>query len=436
MKFNFMKIIVAVILLVNSLSLESNAEELSLFASNAIVMEANTGEVLYEKNMKEKMYPASTTKLWTAHLVIENIKDLNKKITVEGDLSWVEPSSMYLKEGETFTVRELLEVLMLKSANDVAVLLAIETSGSVEEFAKLMNEEAKKIGCMGTNFVNPNGLPDDNHYSTAYDMALISREAIKNKSLMEIVNTKEIVLPANEYYPYERRYINSNKFLTGEGQMSYKGEMVDYKYDIVDGLKTGYTSKAGRCLMSTAKIGDMRVIVGVFNSKGDDVYTDSRMLIDYAFDNYETESVVKSDEIQEELKKSLWFSSDSKVSGYIKEDFLVLKEKSLKNRRSMSNDEYRYEVDMVKGIKTSVNEGDVIGNVKVYKNDEVVDTLDVYASATVKPIFDLEQIILLSFGTSLLIFILIRKIKRKKEEENNSSVTRYVGRYRSRYRRN
>ena len=226
-----------VIFLMNTIfPINTFASELPLVSNNAIVMEASTGKVLYEKNSKQKMYPASTTKLWTAYLVIKHNNDLNKKITVETDLSWVEPTSMFLQKGETFTIRELLEVMMLKSANDVAVLLAVETSGSVENFARLMNEEAKKIGCENTNFVNPNGLPDDNHYSTAYDMALMSRESIKSKELMEIVNTKEVRIPGNEFYPHERVYKNSNKFLTGEGQMEYKGGLVDYKYDVVDGF--------------------------------------------------------------------------------------------------------------------------------------------------------------------------------------------------------
>ena len=263
-------------------------ENIELTAQNAIAIEAKTGKVLFEKNSNAKMYPASTTKVWTAYLTIKNSNDLNEIVEVKNDLSWVEPSSMFLKVGEKFTIRELLEVLMLKSANDVAVLLAEHISGSVEEFCKLMNEEAKKIGCTGTNFVNPNGLPDDNHYSTAYDMALIAKEAIKSDVLREIAKTESISLPANDIYPYERNYTNTNKFLTGGRNIVYNGEEIDVKYDIVDGLKTGFTSVAGRCLLSTATLDGTSIIVGDFNSKRDDVYVDYRKIIEYTLGKYKS----------------------------------------------------------------------------------------------------------------------------------------------------
>lgn len=420
------KILLTIMVLFSSFALSLNksyAETLPLFANTAIAMEASTGQVLYEKNARQKMYPASTTKLWTAYLVIKNTEDLNKKITVQSDLSWVEPTAMYLKVGETFTVRELLEVLMLKSANDVAVLLAIETSGSVEEFAKLMNEEAKAIGCYDTNFVNPNGLPDANHYSTAYDMALMARESLKSDALREIVKKEEIRLPANEFYPYERVYRNSNKFLTGEGQMPYNGSFVDYKYDIVDGLKTGYTSEAGRCLMTTAELNGTRVITGVFNSKGDDVYTDSRVLIDYSLANYKTRSVIKNEQLEPELQKEVPLSKEKKVQGYIKEDFNVVEENKAEKAR-VAQEDYNYKVKLNNNITPPVTKDEVIGKVEVYNNNkEKVKELDVLASDEVHAIFDSEQIILLTVGISLITIISIRRISRKRKlnsgRENN-----------------
>lgn len=393
------------------------AEELPLVSNNAIVMEASTGKVLYEKNSKQRMYPASTTKLWTAYLVIKHNNDLNRKITVETDLSWVEPTSMFLKQGETFTIRELLEVMMLKSANDVAVLLAVETSGSLENFARLMNEEAKKIGCEGTNFVNPNGLPDDNHYSTAYDMALMAKESVKSKELMEIVNTKEVRIPANEFYPHERVYKNSNKFLTGEGQMEYKGGLVDYKYDVVDGLKTGYTSKAGRCLMTTAELNGTRIVTGVFGAKGETVYSDSRMLIDYAFDNYQTRSILSNDDISNELQREVPLAKGKKVQGYIDESFTVVDEKSkpVDKKEDEPEEEYGYRV-MMEEVKLPVKKDDKLGVVEIYDSkEEKIKEMDIHAKSDVNPILDLEQISLLTFGFGLMFIIVIRKIRRRKK---------------------
>lgn len=406
---------------------KSYAQELPLFAESAIAMEASTGEVLYEKNAGQKIYPASTTKLWTAHLVMKNIEDLNKIVTVKSDLSWVEPTSMYLKVGESFTVRELLEVMMLKSANDVAVLLAMEVSGSVEEFTKLMNEEAKRIGCTNTNFINPNGLPDENHYSTAYDMALISRECIRNEELLKITSKDEIRLPANEYYPYERIYKNSNKFIVGGGTMSYKGDIVDYKYDIVDGLKTGYTSVAGRCLLATAKVDDTRIITGVFNSKGNDVYTDSRMLIDYSLSNYKTKTILDNEEISEKLEKKFFLSKEGKVKGYLKNNYSILENKNLiMSRNKNVEDNYTYKVNMNDDIKLPISKNDIIGEVEIYNNNEKVETLSVYALNGVNPVFDLEQKILLTVGIGLIVIISIRKIKRKNENRKRNLNNIYI----------
>lgn len=420
-------IIISIIVFLHN-SIMSNAQVLPLFAQSAIAMEATTGKVLYEKNAKGKIYPASTTKLWTAYLVIKNISDLNKIVTVEEDLSWVEPSSMYLKVGESFSVRQLLEVMMLKSANDVAVLLAIEVSGSVEEFSKLMNEEAKRLGCTNTNFVNPNGLPDDNHYSTAYDMALIARECVKNKILMEITSTEHIDLPSNEFYPYERSYTNSNKFISGDGQMPYNGELVEYKYDIVDGLKTGYTSLAGRCLLATAKIDDMRVITGVFNSKGEDVYTDSRVLIDYAFDNYSVKKIVDNEDIQSKLIQKIPWIKGGLLQGYLKQDYALVETKNVKtiNMDKTYKENYTYKVKMPYTMNTMVEKDDVIGTVEIYDNNQKIESLNIYALYGVYPIFDLEQIILLTIGISLIIIIGTSKIKRKIKEKKRKSENIYL----------
>lgn len=404
----------------------SNAEYLPLFAQSAIAMEASTGEVLYEKNAREKIYPASTTKLWTAYLVIKNINDLNKKITVETDLSWVEPSSMFLRVGESFTVRELLEVMMLKSANDVAVLFAIEISGSVEEFARLMNEEAKKIGCMNTNFVNPNGLPDENHYSTAYDMALISRLCIKNETLMEITSTEKINLPSNEFYPYARSYTNSNKFISGTGQMPYNGELVDYKYDIVDGLKTGYTSVAGRCLLATAKIDDTRIITGVFNSKGEDVYTDSRTLIDYSLNNYKVKKIIDSEELRPKLIKKIPWTKQRFLEGYIKDDYTLVENINEVELAKSSKDNYKYKIKMQQPIISSINKDDIVGVVEVYNNNKKIDSLNIYALNTVSPIFDFEQILLITIGLGIISIIIISKIIRRKNDKKRKKQNIYL----------
>lgn len=411
----YLVIFISILLVILNSKFSFAYENIELTAQNAIAIEAKTGKVLFEKNSNTKMYPASTTKVWTAYLTIKNSNDLNEIVEVKNDLSWVEPSSMFLKVGEKFTIRELLEVLMLKSANDVAVVLAEHISGSVEEFCKLMNEEAKKIGCSGTNFVNPNGLPDDNHYSTAYDMALIAKEAIKSDVLREIAKTKSISLPANDIYPYERNYTNTNKFLTGGRNIVYNGEEIDVKYDIVDGLKTGFTSVAGRCLLSTATLDGTSIIVGVFNAKGDDVYVDSRKIIDYSLERYKSRILIEKDNFKVEKELN---SKEQIIEGYIPEDYSTVED--VEDADNVKN--YDYDISFKEDIALPVKKDSVIGEVEVKENGKKIDTIPVLASDDFKDTFTELKIGALS--VSLLVicisfFKTCKSISKRRKEKRN-----------------
>ncbi|EPZ55680.1 D-alanyl-D-alanine carboxypeptidase family protein [[Clostridium] sordellii ATCC 9714] len=230
----------------------------NISAPYAVLMDYTSGKILYQKNPHAQMYPASTTKMWTAYVTLKHVKNLDEVVTV-GNIGHIDGTSMYLVPGEKLTVRQLLDGLLLVSANDAAVVLAEHVSGSVPEFAKLMNEEAKKIGAVDTHFNNANGLPDTQHYTSAYDMALMAREAMSNDVFRKIVSTKMMRIPATPLYQ-ERFLKNTNQFLTGSGQIPYDGKMVDIQYNIVDGIKTGFTDDAGKCLLSSAKKDDMRLI--------------------------------------------------------------------------------------------------------------------------------------------------------------------------------
>lgn len=421
-------------LLSNITSFAYNIDD--IIASNAVAIEAETGKILFGKNHKEKLYPASTTKVWTAYLVIKYTKNLDELVEIKSDLSWVEPSSMFLKVGEKFTVRELLEVLMLKSANDVAVALAEYVCGSVEDFAKLMNYEAKLIGCKNTNFVNPNGLPDENHYSTAYDMALIAREATTNKTLKEIANTTSISLPANEIYPHERHYKNTNKFLTGGGTINYNNEEIDIKYDIVDGLKTGYTSIAGRCLLSTANLNGTKIIVGVFNSKGDNVYLDSRKIIDYSLDRYKSKLLINKNEFK--ATKNLFFNK-SNIEGYIKDDYILVEDKYSEAR---SVEVYDYNVKFNDDIELPIKKDSIVGTVEITKNGEILDTVELLSSNDVDKssflsIFKIAFKVIVFIVILLTLFLIIYSflyIRNKKKKRNNYKKSNTASIYNNRRR--
>ena len=393
-------------------------EKLNIDGQYAVVIDRKTKEIIYSKNEHEKLYPASTTKVLTAYLTLKYSENLNEKITVKKDLSYVEPSSMYLKEGESFTIKQLLQSLMLNSSNDVAVLLAEHISGSVEEFAKLMNEEAKRIGCKNTNFVNPNGLPDENHYSTAYDMALIGIETMKNNELLEIIKTDVVAIPKTHKTNYDRVYKNTNKFISGNGTIQYNGKNIDLKYDIVNGLKTGYTRAAGRCLLTTATKGNMDIIVGVFKSNGDNVYVDSRTLIDYAYENYETINILNRYNFN--YNKKLFLTRPKELKGYIKEDY-----NATINKKYESESSYDIEIVQEK-LKFPIEKDSKIGEIKVFKKGKIVKTVDIYSEEEVNNLISLivKYKIIICFILIIVITIRIKYLQKRKRGKRKIKISK------------
>lgn len=238
-------------------------------AASMAVIEAGSGRVLYEKDGETKRPMASTTKICTAITVLEHCDDLEKAVVVPDAAVGVEGSSIYLQKGEKVKIIDLLYGLMLRSGNDCATALAILTAGSVDQFADLMNETAQKAGAENTHFVNPHGLHDDNHYTTALDLAKITAYAFKNETFAKIVATKTHSMSYADY-PYPRTMQNKNKIL--------------FTYEGGDGVKTGYTKKAGRCLVASATRKGMRVIAVVLNCGP--MFEDCAALMDKAFEEY------------------------------------------------------------------------------------------------------------------------------------------------------
>jgi serine-type D-Ala-D-Ala carboxypeptidase (penicillin-binding protein 5/6) len=231
-------------------------------AQAVILIEARGGTVLYEKNADNPMLIASTTKILTALIVLTHC-DVNENVVIKRDFSPVEGSSMYLKPGEKLTVRDLLYGLLLASGNDAAAALALHVSGSLEAFALLMNEQAKELGCQHSHFVNPHGLDQEGHYSSARDLSLIASAAMKNKTFCEIVSTKHIAVAG-------RSFKNHNKLL-----WNCPGTI---------GIKTGFTESAGRSLVSCAERGGMRLICVTLSAPND--WNDHTNLYSWAFNEF------------------------------------------------------------------------------------------------------------------------------------------------------
>ena len=267
--------------------------EKNLSSEAVLLMEASTGKVIYENNGYEKKYPASTTKIMTAILAIEHC-NLNETATASEFAINSVPSgysTANIQIGETLSVKDLLYALMLQSANESAVILAEHVSGSQEAFANLMNKKAKEIGCKNTHFVNPNGIHDENHYTTAYDLALIAQYAMKNQTFRDIVKTTSFTLPATTSYPSESRtYANTNNLIIYDA----RNRPDNYYYKYATGIKTGYTSAAKNCLVASAEkngIEYISVVLGAsitYENTGSvsHRYVDTIALFDYAFDNF------------------------------------------------------------------------------------------------------------------------------------------------------
>ncbi len=187
------------------------ATDVNTSAKACAVIEANSGRILYEKNPNQQLPEASTTKIMTALVVAENC-NIDEVVEIPRQAQGVEGSSIYLRAGEHLTVKELLYGLMLQSGNDCAVALALHAGGSIDTFADMMNEKARELGCTNTNFTNPHGLPDDNHYTSAHDLGLIACAAMNNDIVKEIVSTQKVLI-SNEGYDYQRVILNKNKIL-------------------------------------------------------------------------------------------------------------------------------------------------------------------------------------------------------------------------------
>ncbi len=250
------------------------AEAVDTHASCAVLMDAESGRVLYEQDAHRPRLIASITKLMTALVAAERAEDLDQVVCVRGEWLGSEGSSIYLKAGEEITLRGLLYGLLLQSGNDAAMVLACHTAGSEEGFAELMNQRAAELGMKNSHFVNPSGLNHDDHYSTAYDMALLARACLKNQTVADICATPSITIGT-------RTFVNHNKLLT--------------RYQGCVGMKTGFTEKAGRTLVSAATREGQTLICVTLND-GDD-WNDHCRLLDYGFETFPRQVLCRQGEV-------------------------------------------------------------------------------------------------------------------------------------------
>lgn len=351
------KLICFLLVIISVLTIHSNnvfAQEYN--SSSEIVMEVNTNRVLYQSNAYQKKYMASTTKILTAITIIENC-DLNDEITITKESVGIEGSSIYLKEGETYTIEELLYGLMLCSGNDCAHALATYCSGSIKDFAILMNNTAQKIGAMSSSFINPHGLHDDNHFTTAYDLALISCYSMKNINFRKIVGSKHYIAPKNSTRE-QKLFVNKNKMLK--------------EFNGSTGIKTGFTKKAGRCLVSSCVKDGMELVCVVLNCPP--MFERSKHLLTSSFNEYSMCKVLESDDIIDFVSIE---NFDKKVGVYIKDDIIIPVKKGEK-------DKIKIEYDYPKKLKKPIKKDAILGFVKIYIENNLIFEQKAYTIVDIK----------------------------------------------------
>ncbi len=325
----------------------------SVTARSAIVMEARTHQVIYERDAHAARFPASTTKIMTLIVALEK-GNLDDVVTVSSHASGTEGSTIWLEPGDQMTLRELLYGMMLRSGNDATVAVAEHIAGSVDAFAALMTQKAHEIGAVDTNFENANGLPSDDHYTTAYDLALITAYGYSLPGFEEIVSTKEISFPWVK---------DDTHLLRNENQMLWL-------YEGGNGVKTGYTMDAGRCLVSGAKREGVQLVSVVLDSNW--MWNDSILLLNYGFSHLAHVTLLHQGETVGEVK--LRGSTRKKLPVCTAENVVmpVIEGKTREN--------FTTAAELPAMLPAPVAKGDVVGRLHIYEDGQEVDAVDLVAA--------------------------------------------------------
>ena len=381
-------------------------EDIEVNAKSAIIVEKNTGKIIYEKDAYEQNYPASVTKILTAILTIENC-NLDDTATVSKSAISHIPSGYVIAPlyvGEHITIRDLLYALMLKSANDSAYVLAEHVGGSVEGFSEMMNNKAKEIGCKNTHFVNPNGIHNSNHYTTAYDMYLISDYAMQNETFAKIVSTFQYTLLATNKNPSKNRVMkNTNSFINPSSSYYNKS---------VKGIKTGTTMQAGNCLITEAEENGLDFITVVLGAKtSDSKFSETKKMIKYAFENYTLTQLHKKGDIIKNIEVKKATKETKNLNLVISDDITVMNNVKIKAK------EIEPEITLNEKIEAPIEKGQELGTVKYS-----VDGLEYSAKLLAENEVELKTYYL-EIAIGLVIFTVIiiigRKVKKNRQRKGS-----------------
>lgn len=396
----FKKIILLLIILIFGLNFsicQANSDNLNITAGAAILMDSSTGKVLYSKNEKEKMFPASTTKIMTAILTIENC-NLEDVVTVPYEAIASVPSGYSiasLQAGEQLTVNQLLEVMMVHSANDAANVLAYHVSGSIDSFATMMNNKVSELELENTHFTNPSGKHDENHYTTASDLAKIMQYCMKNSAFRKIAGLKSCIIPPTNKYD-QRVFSPTNELLVVDN--SEVSSNYYYKYAIAG--KTGYTTEAKNCLVSVSNKDNLELIsvvlsIGLYPNNLSGKFIETKSLFQYGYENYTIRKLREKDAIitQTEIKNG---TKETKNL-----DLLLSNDITVLINQSELNTDFSPEININNNLSAPISRGQVVGNI-TYNIDDITYSCDLIASHNVEK----SSFFTLMFQSFLIILIL------------------------------
>lgn len=346
--------------------LNVSADELNLAenAKSAIMIEATTGEILYKKNEKERLAPASMTKIMSLILIMENIENgklkWNDIVVTSNYASSMGGSQVFLKPNEIMSVEDLVKAICVASANDATVAMAEKIAGTEKAFVKLMNDKAKELGAVNTNFVNSTGLPAKDHYSTAYDMSIMAKELIRHEKILSFTKIYEDYLRKNTSNSFW--LVNTNKLVRF--------------YDYIDGLKTGFTDDAGYCLTATGKKGNMRLITVVMKEDNTDNRTkDTIAMMDYGFNMYSVKNIISKGNKIGNIYINLGKEEYADISS--------LEDINIVNSNQDNEAKFTYEIE-TDNVTAPLSKGSVVGKITVYKDGKYFNSSNLIITKNIK----------------------------------------------------
>lgn len=388
MKKMSMFLLIIVLFLINAVPVFGQPK---ITGKSGVLIDAISGQLLYEQNKDEKLSPASTTKILTAIIAIESGK-LDDIVTIGANPPKVEGTSVYLEEGEKIKLRDLVQAALVFSANDAALAIAEYISGSQTDFAKLMNNKAEEIGVKNSNFVNPHGLTAEGHYTSAYDLALIGKYAMENATFQEIVQMKVLDWAGKAW---QTRLINKNEIL--------------WSYNGANGIKTGYTKDAKNTIVASASREGRNYIAVVLGSTGNAIWEDAKTLLNVGFSEFQQIELAETGEI-----KALVHIGKDKELQLVPKDSFVL---SLPNGEDKNKLQSKI---VLEPNKENIKEGEIAGHIIYYLEGKEVGQLELVAANTISQSFDYIKLIAYILSAIFCLQICWRIYRRKRRKQRRT----------------